>query len=864
MTYQIKNANGSILVNLQDSVIDTATTSISLIGRSVTNYGDSLNDNFVSLLENFASTTPPNSPQPGQLWYNTSMNQLQVYNGFTFVTTGNIIVSQTVPTTLVAGNLWIDTTNDQLNFYDGSNLIVAGPPYKKTDGVTGIFSESITVSTGTYTIGKLYVGTIVLGVFSNTAFTVSSTSIIDPTYTGPLTIQQGFTAATGLIFDVISTKAQSLILPSGAIKPSSDVIYADVPNLFLNTNTFSNTTYFGPLNQGIVIVDTSGNLVISTRVSTNVSISSGSNSVAATPLGVVISGPTQFNSNINANGYAITNLYNNSAPAALDAVNYQTMSNAIVAAGLLPTQSGNAGLYLTTDGSVASWGSVLPTQTGNSGLYLTTNGSTTQWAAVPSVIPAQSGLVTNYTLSTTGTSPVWVNWATPYTGGGLMLTTDGITTSTSISAGVGLSTVGTHGTYTKVTTDIYGRVTAGTTISTTDVGGLGTIATQASNGVNLSGGSINGISIGNTSANTGSFTTLAASGAVSGTGFSSYMASPPAIGSTSANTGSFTTLSVSGTVSGTGFSSYMASPPAIGSASANTGSFTTLSANTGSFTTLAASGAVSGTGFSSYMASPPAIGSASANTGSFTTLSANTGSFTTLAASGAVSGTGFSSYMASPPAIGSASANTGSFTTLSANTGSFTTLTASGATPISHSIIFQSSSSWTVPTGISTIYVTGCGGGGAGAQYNSSTVTHGAGGGGAGSAILAAVLVTAGQTYNITIGAGGVASIGNTGASGASGADTSMWITSPATPIISLHGGGGGGTTLFGSGSGGDGGGGLISGSASGIIPGSSGGPISLGFGGPGLGSGGAGGYGGVSTTYGPASGQPGFLIIQW
>ena len=786
MTYQIKNATGSILVNLQDSVIDTATTSISLIGRSVTNYGDSLNDNFVSLLENFASTTPPNSPQPGQLWYNTSMNQLQVYNGFTFVTTGNIIVSQTVPTTLVAGNLWIDTTNDQLNFYDGSNLIVAGPPYKKTDGVTGIFSESITVSTGTYTIGKLYVGTIVLGVFSNTAFTVSSTSIIDPTYTGPLTIQQGFTAATGLIFDVISTKAQSLILPSGAIKPSSDVIYADVPNLFLNTNTFSNTTYFGPLNQGIVIVDTSGNLVISTRVSTNVSISSGSNSVAATPLGVVISGPTQFNSNINANGYAITNLYNNSAPAALDAVNYQTMSNAIVAAGLLPTQSGNAGLYLTTDGSVASWGSVLPTQTGNSGLYLTTNGSTTHWAAVPSVIPAQSGLVTNYTLSTTGTSPVWVNWATPYTGGGLMLTTDGITTSTSISAGVGLSTVGTHGTYTKVTTDIYGRVTAGTTISTTDVGGLGTIATQASNGVNLSGGSINGISIGNTSANTGSFTTLAASGAVSGTGFSSYMASPPAIGNTSANTGSFTTLS------------------------------------------------------------------------------ANTGSFTTLAASGAVSGTGFSSYMASPPAIGSASANTGSFTTLSANTGSFTTLTASGATPISHSIIFQSSSSWTVPTGISTIYVTGCGGGGAGAQYNSSTLTHGAGGGGAGSAILAAVLVTAGQTYNITIGAGGVASIGNTGASGASGADTSMWITSPATPIISLHGGGGGGTTLCGSGSGGDGGGGLISGSASGIIPGSSGGPISLGFGGPGLGSGGAGGYGGVSTTYGPASGQPGFLIIQW
>ncbi len=52
------------------------------------------------------------------------------------------------------------------------------------------------------------------------------------------------------------------------------------------------------------------------------------------------------------------------------------------------------------------------------------------------------------------------------------------------------------------------------------------------------------------SGSTGSFTTLAASGAVSGVGFSNYMGSPPAIGGTAANSGAFTVLTLSGNASG--------------------------------------------------------------------------------------------------------------------------------------------------------------------------------------------------------------------------------------------------------------------------------------------------------------------------
>ena len=50
----------------------------------------------------------------------------------------------------------------------------------------------------------------------------------------------------------------------------------------------------------------------------------------------------------------------------------------------LPSQTGNSGKFLTTNGSTMSWGAVdaLPNQTGQSGKFLTTNGSTAAWAAV--------------------------------------------------------------------------------------------------------------------------------------------------------------------------------------------------------------------------------------------------------------------------------------------------------------------------------------------------------------------------------------------------------------------------------------------------------------------------------------------------
>jgi hypothetical protein len=99
------------------------------------------------------------------------------------------------------------------------------------------------------------------------------------------------------------------------------------------------------------------------------------------------------------------------------------------------------------------------------------------------------------------------------------------------------------------------------------------------------GDSFNG-PVGTTTAAAGAFTTLSASSTVSGTGFSTYLASPPAIGGTAAAAGSFTTLSASGNVTISGGTAngvaYLNGSKVVTSGSALTFDGTTF-ANTGVF-----------------------------------------------------------------------------------------------------------------------------------------------------------------------------------------------------------------------------------------------------------------------------------------
>lgn len=78
MAYTIVKSDGQVLTTIADGQINTTSTSLGLPGRNYAGYGQTLDTNFVHVLENFASTTPPANPLRGQLWYNTNTQTLYV------------------------------------------------------------------------------------------------------------------------------------------------------------------------------------------------------------------------------------------------------------------------------------------------------------------------------------------------------------------------------------------------------------------------------------------------------------------------------------------------------------------------------------------------------------------------------------------------------------------------------------------------------------------------------------------------------------------------------------------------------------------------------------------------------------------
>ena len=73
----------------------------------------------------------------------------------------------------------------------------------------------------------------------------------------------------------------------------------------------------------------------------------------------------------------------------------------------LPTQLGQPGEYLQTDGTAVSWEPVdaLPTQTGQGGEFLQTDGTDATWEPVDA-LPTQTGQAGEY-LQTNGTAASW-------------------------------------------------------------------------------------------------------------------------------------------------------------------------------------------------------------------------------------------------------------------------------------------------------------------------------------------------------------------------------------------------------------------------------------------------------------------------
>ena len=61
MPYTINKTDGTLIATVQDGTINN-TTSLTLFGKSYSNFGELLNENQIKLLENSASTSAPAAP----------------------------------------------------------------------------------------------------------------------------------------------------------------------------------------------------------------------------------------------------------------------------------------------------------------------------------------------------------------------------------------------------------------------------------------------------------------------------------------------------------------------------------------------------------------------------------------------------------------------------------------------------------------------------------------------------------------------------------------------------------------------------------------------------------------------------------
>ena len=219
MAYKLNKTDGSLLVDLIDGTIDVNSTSLTLVGRNYTGYGEAFNENFIKLLENFSNANSPTNPIPGQVWWDTSEARLKVYEGTVFKAVGGPFVQKTQPN-MVAGDLWMDNVNNQLYFFDGTDLSLAGPIYTAPQGETGFRIESVLdTQDRSRTLASLYLG-------NGTDGTTSRAAVISNVEFTPA-VGYGITGITGNIKKGINVIDKDNFLFEGTADAAKALIKAD-------------------------------------------------------------------------------------------------------------------------------------------------------------------------------------------------------------------------------------------------------------------------------------------------------------------------------------------------------------------------------------------------------------------------------------------------------------------------------------------------------------------------------------------------------------------------------------------------------------------------------------------------------------
>jgi len=173
MAYQIDRYNNTILTNVQDGTIDN-TTDIKLIGRNFSGYGELQNENFLYLLENFSGAIEPPRAISGQLWYDSGNGKIKFYDGTKFRTASGAEASPTQPSGQVRGDLWWNTSTEQLFSFNGSDHVLVGPLFAGFENTQIISAILIDTQAVEHTVLQVVIGGDVVYIVSDSEFTIGS------------------------------------------------------------------------------------------------------------------------------------------------------------------------------------------------------------------------------------------------------------------------------------------------------------------------------------------------------------------------------------------------------------------------------------------------------------------------------------------------------------------------------------------------------------------------------------------------------------------------------------------------------------------------------------------------------------------
>jgi hypothetical protein len=175
MTYNVDYSDASKdSIPVYDNTLNQD-TSLRYPGRSYPSYGKYIADNFLHLLENFASDIPPTNPVEGQLWYDSDNGYLKIWDNTNWQAASNISKNSNRPdvNTAKSGELWIDMSNQQLNIFNGTDWVLIGPSVSTQDGrVYGTIVENVkdTDNVERYIV-TVYIAGIPIAIISKDTFT---------------------------------------------------------------------------------------------------------------------------------------------------------------------------------------------------------------------------------------------------------------------------------------------------------------------------------------------------------------------------------------------------------------------------------------------------------------------------------------------------------------------------------------------------------------------------------------------------------------------------------------------------------------------------------------------------------------------